>query len=354
MDTIKNINVEAYNYLMAIPAAHWSRHAFGSSSKSGMLLNNCCESFNNVLREARTKPILQLMEWIRRYVMGRFVAKKEGLTKIRGLIMPSVVKLIERGLEQVSKMTLRQADLFEFEVDHEEFTYVVNLESKTCNCNRWTLMGIPCWHALACMEVKRLNYEQYVHPAYHVSTFAKAYQPAFKAMPGHLMWDETPYPKPLPPSHRNLPGRPSKHKRKKADGEGAEATEKKNVKRAKKQNRCSNCGGLGHTYYTCKEPKVYTPAVKPNRRPGRPRKNGDEATVEIMNDETTSTAPTASIAPKKRPGRPRKDGSAPSSSVNQVATTATTVASSSTAAEPTTVIMSQQSITNSAPPPEES
>ncbi|XP_048504223.2 uncharacterized protein LOC125499449 [Beta vulgaris subsp. vulgaris] len=64
MEEIKKLNVEAYNYLQAIPVRNWSRHAFGTSSKSGMLLNNCCESFNNVLREARTKPILSLMEWI--------------------------------------------------------------------------------------------------------------------------------------------------------------------------------------------------------------------------------------------------------------------------------------------------
>ena len=55
MTAIKDILVEAYEYLAAIPSAHLSRHAFTTKSKSGMLLNNCCESFNNVLREARGK-----------------------------------------------------------------------------------------------------------------------------------------------------------------------------------------------------------------------------------------------------------------------------------------------------------
>lgn len=48
MKKIKDINVEAYNYLQAIPTQHWSRHGFSTASKSGMLLNNVCESFNNV------------------------------------------------------------------------------------------------------------------------------------------------------------------------------------------------------------------------------------------------------------------------------------------------------------------
>ncbi|XP_021726825.1 uncharacterized protein LOC110693949 [Chenopodium quinoa] len=251
MKDIKRLSVDAFNYLQAIPAAHWSRHKFSTSSKSGMLLNNCCESFNNVLREARAKPILQLMEWIRKYVMGRFFAKKEGLKTFNGVIMPTVLKMVHRGLQQVSNMRVSQADLMEFEVDDSGDTYVVNLENKACSCNRWTLMGIPCWHALACIQLRRLDIENFIHPAYHVETYTK--------------WEVTPYPRPLPPAHRNLPGRPSHKKRKKEAGEDKE---RKNVKREKVQNKCSNCGGLGH--YKNKYPSP--PIDKPKRQPGRPKK----------------------------------------------------------------------------------
>ena len=88
MNKIKAISVDAYAYLVAILAFHWSRHAFPTRCKSGMLLNNCCESFNNVLREARGKPIISLMEWIRRYVMQRCAAEREGLNQIKGVVMP--------------------------------------------------------------------------------------------------------------------------------------------------------------------------------------------------------------------------------------------------------------------------
>lgn len=251
MEAIKSINVEAYNYLAAIPTCHWSRHGFSTSSKSGMLLNNCCESFNNVLREARTKPIIQCMEWIRRYVMQRFCSKREGLKTFEGVIMPSVVKMVHKGLEKVSSMRVRQADLQEFEVDHELDTFVVNLESMHCGCYRWSLMGIPCWHALACIQLRRLKYEDFIHPAYHVETYAKAYAPTFKAMPGHNQWDTTQYPKPLPPPYRKMVGRPKLKKRRKEAGEGEEQQQ---VKRAKKQNKCSRCGGLGHYKSSCRMP----------------------------------------------------------------------------------------------------
>ncbi|XP_057540754.1 uncharacterized protein LOC130818607 [Amaranthus tricolor] len=150
MIEIKNISVEAYEYLAAIPVKHWSRHAFCSRSKSGMLSNNCCESFNNVLVEARGKPIISLMEWIRRYVMQRSASKREGLSNFKE-------------------------------------SYVVNLTNKTCLCGSWNLLGIPCKHAMACIVIRKLDPSEFVHEAYLVETYAKTYAPKFYGMPGHNM-----------------------------------------------------------------------------------------------------------------------------------------------------------------------
>uniref|UniRef100_A0A803M2U3 SWIM-type domain-containing protein n=1 Tax=Chenopodium quinoa TaxID=63459 RepID=A0A803M2U3_CHEQI len=110
--------------------------------------------------------------------------------------MQSVVKIIERGQKQIWNMRVIQVDLHEFEVDDEQETFVVNLENKTCGCYRWTLMGIPCWHALACIAKRRLNYEDFIHPAYHIATYAATYAPAFHAMPGHNQWGDSDRPQP--------------------------------------------------------------------------------------------------------------------------------------------------------------
>uniref|UniRef100_A0A803L207 CCHC-type domain-containing protein n=1 Tax=Chenopodium quinoa TaxID=63459 RepID=A0A803L207_CHEQI len=147
--------------------------------------------------------------------------------------MPSVLKMVHRGLQQVSNMRVSQADLMDFEVDDSGDTYVVNLENKACSYNRWTLMGIPCWHALAYIQLRRLVIENFIHQAYHVETYTKAYAPTFKEMP-----------------------------------EAREDKERKNVKRAKVQNKCSNCGGLGHYKNNCPTP----PIDKLEGQPGRPKK----------------------------------------------------------------------------------
>ncbi|XP_010677722.1 uncharacterized protein LOC104893324 [Beta vulgaris subsp. vulgaris] len=116
--------------------------------------------------EARAKPILTMMEWIRRWVMKRCCQKREGLLKFEGLIMPSVVKMVEKQKEYIRNCDVNQADVWESEVDHTGDTFVVDLEKKKCGCFRWELMGIPCCPVLACIEKKRLNYEDYVHEAY--------------------------------------------------------------------------------------------------------------------------------------------------------------------------------------------
>ncbi|XP_057535392.1 uncharacterized protein LOC130813573 [Amaranthus tricolor] len=170
MIAIKNISVEAHAYLSAIPAKHWSRHAFCSRSKSGMLLNNICESFNNVLLEARGKPIISLMEWIRRYVMQRSAAKREGLGKFKGVLMPAVTKMIEKNSKEIYGLRVIPVDVSEFEVDDDEKSYVVNLTNKTCLCGSWNLIGIPCKHAMACILIRKLDASEFVNEAYLVET----------------------------------------------------------------------------------------------------------------------------------------------------------------------------------------
>ncbi|XP_057529748.1 uncharacterized protein LOC130808285 [Amaranthus tricolor] len=219
MTAIKDILVEAYEYLVAIPSAHWSKHAFTTKSKSGMLLNNCCESFNNVLRDAMGKPIISLMEWIRRYVMQSCAAKREGL------------------------------------MDEDDETYVVNLQTMKCTCYKWNLLGIPCTHAMACNSRRKLDFVPYVKEAYYVSTYVRTCSPIFHGMPGHKQWTSSKLARPLPPPFRNMPGRPSKKKRKPEADEGRDGKKKKEslVSRGKK-NKCANCGNFGHYKKTCKNP----------------------------------------------------------------------------------------------------
>ncbi|XP_057523999.1 uncharacterized protein LOC130803814 [Amaranthus tricolor] len=291
MNVIKNISVDAYEYLAAIPAKHWSRHAFCSRSKSGMLLNNVCESFNNVLVEARGKPIISLMEWIRRYVMQRSAAKRDGLSNFDGVLMPAITKMIEKHAKEIYGLRVIPVDVIEFEVDDIDDSYVVNLANKTCHCGSWDLIGIPCKHVVACIVLRKLDANDYVHEAYLIDTYRKTYSPKFYGMPGHKMWPTSTLAKPLPPPYRKMPGRPNKRKRKKEVGEGKGG--KKAVKEFK-QRRCGNCGDLGHYKKGCKNPPK-PPPTKTQSKGGRP-KMGSSSTQQSSSTGQQQTQNAASTS----------------------------------------------------------
>lgn len=264
MECIKLLSEDAHAYLDAIDVKHWAKNAFQTKSKSNMLLNNLCETFNGVLRETRDKPIITCMEWIRRYVMRRSCEKLTGVEKQIGRLMPYVAKVFEWISTEAQNCFLVQSTLDEWEVDHKEQQHVVNLSTRSCTCKKWELTGIPCPHAFACLVKRRQNPEDFVDEYYSKATYIKAYSTHVRPMPGMSQWEKSDMPKPLPPVHRKMRGRPSKKKRKKEAGED----EGRFVKRQKKPNNCSNCGQPGHNILKCKNPTI----VRDNKG-GRPASN---------------------------------------------------------------------------------
>ncbi|XP_057532847.1 uncharacterized protein LOC130810730 [Amaranthus tricolor] len=277
------------------------RHAFSSRSKSGMLFNNYCESFNNVLVEARGKPIISLMEWIRRYVMQRSASKREGLSNFKGVLMPAITKMIERNSKEIYGLRVIPVDVSEFELDDDEECYVVKLTNKTCLCGSWNLLSIPCKHAMACIIIRKLDPSEFVHEAYHVETYAKTYAPKFYGMPGHKMWPTTTLAKPLPPPFRKMPGRPKMRKRKKEADEGKGCKKPLSAVREFKQRRCGNCGDLGHYKKGCKNPAKPQP-TKTKSKGGRPKMGTSSTQQSTPNDvpcsssQQTQSAPAASTS----------------------------------------------------------
>ncbi|XP_074280074.1 uncharacterized protein LOC141605274 [Silene latifolia] len=231
LEGIKFLSEPAYQYVKAIPPKHWSRHAFKTTCKSSMITNNLCESFNAVLKDARDKPILTHMEWMRRYIMKRNYEKREGVDKYEKPFMPYIDKCFKRVIAES-----RYCDIFSsidtnFEVDYKGGSYTVNLVNQVCNCNHWALSGIPCIHAMACILQQRHIPEDYADQAYSKDKYLLAYTPAVNPMPGVTHWEKANQEEPLPPLMRRMPGRPSKKKRRKEPGEGSQ------VKRVKKANK---------------------------------------------------------------------------------------------------------------------
>ncbi|KAL2920993.1 Filamentous hemagglutinin [Bienertia sinuspersici] len=265
MAIIKLLDVKAFEWLDAIPKEHWARHKFNTYSKSNLLLNNICETFNGVIRAARDKPIITCMEWIRKYVMKRNFQKLQSLDKVKTSYMPYIEGQFKWISAEAQHCYPTQCSLHEWEVEHNGDCLVVNLENWSCDCGKWSLTGIPCPHAYACIRLRREKPETYVHHYYSKSMYLEAYKVNVRAMPGIKHWEQhDDVVKPLPPKHRVQPGRPSKKKRKK---DAAELEEGKYVKRPRRQNTCKKCGTQGHTKKNCQN---LTLPPQPTDKGGRP------------------------------------------------------------------------------------
>ncbi|KAK8700552.1 hypothetical protein V6N13_018946 [Hibiscus sabdariffa] len=66
MAELKAISNDAFDWLNGNDPSQWSESHFSPFYKSDMLLNNLSECFNKMILEARDKPILTLMEMVRR------------------------------------------------------------------------------------------------------------------------------------------------------------------------------------------------------------------------------------------------------------------------------------------------
>ena len=80
----------AYNWIKKLDPALWARSHFSTQSKCDILVNNLNESFNGYILEARDKPIITMVEWIRKKLMTRILVKRKGMEKYSGPIRPHI------------------------------------------------------------------------------------------------------------------------------------------------------------------------------------------------------------------------------------------------------------------------
>ena len=146
----------------------------------------------------------------------------------------------------LQEVAVESQSIFKFNVygDGEEF--LVDLNEKTCTCNKFTFDGLPCSHALAAIRSRGNNLYVYCSYYYKLSAFKKAYvHPIYLVgnicdwnLPEEIKNRSVDPPIPAPPSGRPKKcGIPSK-------GE----LEGKNV------NSCGRCKQFGHNHRTCRNP----------------------------------------------------------------------------------------------------
>ncbi|KAJ1416598.1 Transposase, MuDR, plant [Sesbania bispinosa] len=171
-------------------------------------------------KEARDKPIITMLEMIRRQLMKRFHVKRDGMVARRHSICPRILEKLE-----VSKKDAMNC-----------IVYVGG--------DRTFERGRP---------------ENYVDGIFSKETFLKTYDWHIHPVLGEEDWPECNYDKIIPPNVKVAPGRPKK-KRIREEGEPSNAHK---ISKKGTKIKCGNCKKEGHNAKTCKMP------LNPNRKSTR-------------------------------------------------------------------------------------
>jgi hypothetical protein len=214
-------------------------------------MNNLSESFNATILVARDKPILTLFEWIINYLMNRTSSSAKKLENWPHRIMPMPQRRLEKEVSMTGHWQATWVINEEFQIAHEYNgqQFIVNIGKKSCTCNFWDLVGIPCRHAVAAICLSGKNPIDFVDDCYSKEKYAKCYGYAISAINGVDMWpkprDGVPQETLLPPMYKRGPGRPRKLRIRQFDEDGV-----RRPRRGKKH--CTRCGKPGHTVISCK------------------------------------------------------------------------------------------------------
>ena len=247
MEKIKTKDFEAWTWLKQIPPEHWCRHKFSSRAKTDLVVNNISETYNSSILEARDEPVITMLEHMRSKIMKSYATKEEGAQRDKWQIAPNYQKRLEFEKHLASFCRPICAGRGIWQVSMAEFTFIVDLNKRTCGCRKWDVTGIPCCHAVSAIQAFNHRPKEYVDHLFKKEAYLLAYAGQIMPVPDKTQWLRTTFPDVDPSRFTVQPGRPKK-KRRKAPGE--RHVPSRSSKRV--AIRCSRCKGFGHNVSGCK------------------------------------------------------------------------------------------------------
>ncbi|XP_039113801.1 uncharacterized protein LOC120249377 [Dioscorea cayenensis subsp. rotundata] len=237
------------------PISGWCNAFFSDLIKCDVIDNNMCETFNGVILESRSKPIITMLEDFRQYVMIRIAVKRQFALKWKNSCGPNILARIEKERKKTSKWQVEWNGGASHEVfrddlmQHAREGYVVMLACQSCSCGKWNKSGIPCEHALAVISFNGVDPVDFVAEWFKKETYVRAYSFTVNPVKGREFWpvsDEGPL---QPPVVKKMPGRPVK-KRRREPLEGKHGSKTK-ISRHGRVFKCTICHEEGHNKLRC-------------------------------------------------------------------------------------------------------
>ncbi|KAG7564838.1 Zinc finger SWIM-type [Arabidopsis suecica] len=241
-------------YLDAIPLEHWTQ-AYCNAKRYNMMSSNIAEALNSALAKIVELPIVSMVESIRTKLMQWFCfrrAKAKRLLSLPEPITPNVNKLMMRYHTASAGLNVKGVSDWSYQVSTPEGkSYYVDLQKKTCSCQQFQKLLIPCPHALAAARINGVHIPTLVGDVYKLTVFHAAYEQFIFPVPnqGDAEVPEVVEQEQFNPP-RNPPG-PGRRKKRRIPSAGENVGGKR---RKGGPHKCSICYETGHNRATCSNP----------------------------------------------------------------------------------------------------
>lgn len=249
MEELKKESVLAYEDFCEQEPRTFCKSLIQGLTKTDVVDNNICETFNSYILKFRDEPLIDMLDGIRLHLMTRMRAISESICFSNDILCPNVRMRVEKMQSMVNNWTVMAAvgRLFEVHNDGDGDRYIVNLPNRECDCRLWKLTGLPCCHALACINYVRDDVANYIDIFYHKTTCIETYKHALKPFPDQRHWPIVNEPPILPPKFVLRAGRPKKARRR----DPSEDPKNKKWSKIGVKMTCRACGQFGHNISTC-------------------------------------------------------------------------------------------------------
>ncbi|XP_073119655.1 uncharacterized protein [Henckelia pumila] len=164
MEEINNKNILAHGYLAGISKEKWSMAHDGGWCR-GVMTTNMSECLNSVLKGVRRLPISAIVH----------------LSLLRCVQYMYFIERITKGQRMVATGG---------RPSHGQHMQVVKLSTTDCSCDKWTIFGISCFHAICTAKWHSLDPTTLVQSCYNISEYLTVYEGRFEYLEDERYWDQ--------------------------------------------------------------------------------------------------------------------------------------------------------------------
>ncbi|XP_049397856.1 uncharacterized protein LOC125861965 [Solanum stenotomum] len=212
LNKLGKLDADVAKDLISKPPRAWCRTYFDTQCKNTMVDNNFTESFNAWILEARSMPIIKMLEEIRIKVMTRLAENEDKIRHWKTEYSPQCMKLYNDYRAIAYGCTMNFNGDYGYEVSEGDDRHTMNLEHIRCTCRLWDLSGIPCPHAINAFMHQKVVPETQIHWFYSKEAYLLTYKHKIQLVRGIQFWNVDPAHAMEPPDMIKTIGRPKKKK----------------------------------------------------------------------------------------------------------------------------------------------